>query len=82
MYTLSATYAIKNEAPPADITAVMSAGGASFFIAYVAERVYIEHPDDNSLIWGNASVCGGFALASDNLDKTAIKKIAEKFSTK
>ena len=46
------------------------------------QGLYIERPDDNSLIWGDASVGGGFALASDNLDKTAIKKIAEKISAK
>ena len=46
------------------------------------QGLYIERPGDNSLIWGDASVGGGFALASDNLDKTAIKKIAEKISTK
>ena len=46
------------------------------------QGLYIERPGDNSLIWGDASVGGGFALASDNLDKTAIKKIAEKISAK
>ena len=46
------------------------------------QGLYIERPGDNSLIWGDASVGGEFALASDNLDKTAIKKIAEKISAK
>lgn len=46
------------------------------------QGLYIERPGDNSLIWGDTSVGGGFALASDNLDKTAIKKIAEKISAK
>lgn len=41
------------------------------------QGLYVERPDDNSLIWGNSNMEKGFVLASDNLDKATIKKIVE-----
>ena len=46
------------------------------------QGLYVERPNDNSLIWGDSSVGSGFALASDNLDKATIKKIAENIFVK
>ena len=46
------------------------------------QGLYVERPDDNSLIWGDTSEGKVFTLLSDNLDKNAIINIAENISAK
>lgn len=46
------------------------------------QGLYVERPNDNSLIWGDTSEGKVFALLSDDLDKTTIINIAENISAK
>lgn len=46
------------------------------------QGLYVERPDDNSLIWGDTNEGKVFMLLSDDLDKTTIINIAENISAK